>query len=236
MNSPIILGALESIQVGRTRQYDGNSDAGKPWSSAIAKQAISGPVEVTETKLVGDEQADLKHHGGIDKAVLAYAAAHYPLWQQEYPDRPLGPGSFGENLTLSQANEESVCIGDVIEIGDCQLQISQPRQPCWKLDRRWKIPKLAMIVQQNGRTGWYYRVIRTGSIEAGLPVTLIERPFPDLTVAWASRVMYAKPRSTEDDLRLAECEALSESWKTTLFRRAKKGREPDSSARLDGPS
>ncbi|QEF98308.1 6-N-hydroxylaminopurine resistance protein [Stieleria maiorica] len=230
----MILGQIESIQVGRPRRYEGADDSAKPWTSAIEKQPVVGNVKVGVTNIAGDKQADLQHHGGPDKAVLAYSAMHYARWKQEFPDVPFCAGSFGENLTLVGCSEADCCIGDIVRIGDCKLQISQPRQPCWKLARYWKLPKLAVRVQQTGRTGWYFRVLEQGTITAGQPVELIERPFPEFTVAWAIAVMYAKPRSSEDDLRLAECSALSTSWQETLFQRGMKGIQRDPSARLNG--
>lgn len=230
----MILGRIESVQVGRPHRYDDEGAAAEPWISAIRKQAVQGSVAVRRTSLAGDEQADLKHHGGPDKAVLAYAAHHFDEWNREFPDRAFAAGSFGENLTLSGCSESDCCIGDIIRIGDCQLQISQPRQPCWKLSRLWSLPKLAVRVQQTGRTGWYLRVLQEGTIEAGLPIELIERPFPALTVAWASSVMYSKPRIPEDDRRLAACEALSESWKSTLNKRAHADYQSTEQQRLFG--
>lgn len=214
----MILGSVNSIQVGRPRSYE--ADDTKPWTSAIGKHIVSDPVKVGRTNIEGDEQADLKNHGGFDKAVLAYAAEHYDAWNAQFPEKSFSAGAFGENLTISGFSETSCCVGDIMQIGDCLLQISQPRQPCWKLSRRWNLPKLEVVVQQTGRTGWYYRVLEEGLIEAGLPVELIERPFPDLNVAWASSVMYAKPRSKEDDLSLAKSPALSISWKETLLKRS----------------
>ncbi|TWT32164.1 6-N-hydroxylaminopurine resistance protein [Thalassoglobus neptunius] len=231
----MILGKIESIQVGRPRRYDSEGDSSKSWTSAIGKCPVQGRVHVGLTNIAGDEQADLKHHGGPDKAVLAYAAKHYDDWNLELPDSPFRAGSFGENLTVSGFSEADCCIGDIMRIGDCELQISQPRQPCWKLSRYWNLPKLTIQVQQTGRTGWYYRVHKEGDIEAGISIELIDRPFPEFTVAWASSVMYAKPRSPDDDLRLAECPALSASWKETLHQRGMKGIEKDSSPRLNGP-
>ena len=83
------------------------------------------------------------------------------------------------------------------------------------------MPKLAVLVQQNGRTGWYYRVLKEGAIEAGMTIELIERPYPEFSVAWANSVIYAKPRRHEDDRRLAACPALSESWRNNLAQRSK---------------
>ncbi|TWT91149.1 6-N-hydroxylaminopurine resistance protein [Pseudobythopirellula maris] len=229
-----ILGRVESIQVGRPRRYDDGDHSAKPWTSAIDKAPVAGSVMVGPTSLAGDEQADLEHHGGPDKSVLGYAAAHYDDWQTEFPDAPFAPGGFGENLTFSGFAEADCCVGDTVQIGDCRLQVSQPRQPCWKLSRRWGLAKLAVRVQQTGRTGWYYRVAREGLIEAGQEVRLVERPFPEFTVAWASAVMYAKPRSASDDLRLAGCPLLSASWKETLTQRATKKIEADPALRLEG--
>ena len=208
-----------SIQVGRSRQFDVEGDPAGSWTSAIRKTAAAGAVHVGETGLAGDDQADLLHHGGTDKAVLAYAAKHYENWNAEFPDLNFPAGGFGENLTVAWIDESGSCIGDTFRIGDCVLQISQPRQPCWKLSRRWNLPQLAVLVQQNGRTGWYHRVLQEGLIEAGMPIELLDRPFPDLSVSWASSVMFARPRRSDDDLRLAACPALSDSWRATLENR-----------------
>ena len=213
---------ITSIQVGRTHQYEAKGDQQKLWTSAIVKRPVSGSVFVGQGGLAGDEQADRKHHGGPDKAVLGYSAEHYPLWNAEFPDNEFGPGGFGENLTISGIDESACCIGDVIQVGDCKLQISQPRQPCWKLSRRWSIAELSRLVQQNGRTGWYYRVLEEGTIKAEMEVELVERPHPAFTITWASDVMHAKPKVVDDDLKLAECPSLSESWRTTLANRARR--------------
>ena len=97
------------------------------------------------------------------------------------PDMPYG--AFGENLTIAGLSEESVCIGDIFRIGDVTFEVSQPRQPCWKLARRWRMHELLGLVVRNGRSGWYLRVLEEGWIEAGMPVELIERPNP----AWSDR-------------------------------------------------
>lgn len=211
---------VESIQVGRPRHFVAEGDLLKLWSSAIVKHTVAGSVFVGETGLAGDEQSDLVHHGGPDKAVLAYASAHYRFWASCYPSHDFAAGGFGENLTLSGIDEKECCIGDVFEIGGCVLELSQPRQPCWKLSKRWGLPKLAQEVQNERRTGWYLRVLRKGFVEAGDAVTLIERPNPGSTVLWALDVMYAKPRSRDDDARLVSLPQLSESWRKTLSSRA----------------
>lgn len=225
---------LLSIQVGRPQTFLDHDDSAKVWTSAIKKEPTSGTVKVSFHNIEGDEQSDLVHHGGKDKAILAYSSDHFNFWHSEFPTLQFKNGSFGENLTVVGMDEASCCVGDIIRIGDCRLQISQPRQPCWKLSRLWNLPKLAILVQQTLKTGWYYRVLEEGMIEAGIDIHLLDRPHPDLTIAWCSSVMYAKPRCNDDDLRLASCPSLSDSWRTTLQIRATKSMETNPSKRLFG--
>ncbi len=215
------LGLILSIQIGQVEEFDGADNSMELWTSAIRKSIVSKCVQVGITGIACDEQADLVNHGGPDKAILAYASEHYEKWNAQFPDMNFEAGGFGENLTIANIDESSCCIGDTFRIGDCLLQISQPRQPCWKLSGRWKMPHLAVLVQQNGRTGWYYRVLKACMIKAGMTIELVDRPFPEFTVTWANSVMYAKPRRHEDDRQLAACPALSESWKTNLDHRAR---------------
>ena len=177
-------GQVLSIQIGQIQEFAVAGDPADSWTSAIRKSKVSETVHVGQTGIAGDEQADLVNHGGSDKAVLAYASKHYETWNAEFADMNFEAGGFGENLTVADIDESTCCIGDTFYIGDCLLQISQPRQPCWKLSGRWNLPKLAVLVQQNGRTGWYYRVLKEGVIEAGMNIVLVDRPYPEFSVAW----------------------------------------------------
>ena len=213
---------IESIQVGMptTLGTEGSSDpAEQPWFSGFKKLPVSGLVEVTETGLVGDGQADLEHHGGHDKAILCYSAEHYQTWKVELDRDRIAFGFFGENLTISQGTEKEICIGDTFSIGDAvQVQVSQPRQPCWKLGRFAKHAQLPKKVVQTGFCGWYLRLVRAGSIEAGMPFELVDRPNPEWSVRRAHRVMYAKKADDcfAGKMRLAVLKELSESWKSEL--------------------
>ena len=209
---------LQSIQAGKIRSYQDQS--GNTWESAIEKSPITGEVEVQTDGLVGDQQADLKHHGGVDKVVLGYSCDHFTQWQDEFPEWSVGAGCFGENLTIAGQTEADVCIGDVFRIGSCQLQVSQPRQPCLKLARKSGIGKLAVRVQQLGRTGWYFRVLQPGRIQAGDSIELVSRIDSNVSVQRANEIMYAKPRSPDDDLTLAQCPELSAAWREDLVQRA----------------
>ncbi len=223
LRSHALLGMLDSIQIGMPRDY-GFEDAAdthdKPWTTGFFKTPIDGPIFVGRTNLVGDGQADLKHHGGVDKAVLAYSAEHYPKWRAELgkPDLPFG--AFGENLTISGMTEGLVCIGDIFRVGEVIFEVSQPRQPCWKLARRWRLHELTGLVVRNGRSGWYLRVMEEGQIEAGIPVELLERPNPAWSIARANEILHHRRTDLPLTLELAAVPRLANSWVSELQERA----------------
>ena len=126
-----------------------------------------------------------------------YLLEHYPYWQQVLGADEFPFGSFGENFTTEGLLETEVCLGDIFEVGSALVQISQPRQPCWKIAPRWRMKDLALRVQDSGRTGWYFRVIREGTVQAGSRLMLVERPFPEWTVASANNIMHRRA----DDIR-----------------------------------
>ena len=213
---------VASIQTGapRTLGVEGASDPfERPWTTGIFKVPVTGPIYVGPTGLAGDGQADLANHGGPDKAVCAYSGDHYDEWRRLPDLSSMAPGAFGENLTLGGVAEADVCIGDIWSAGEVILQVSQPRQPCWKLARKWGIRDFADQVVRSGRTGWYFRVLRDGWIAAGTPLTLTDRRSPEWTIRDANRVMHGRPMDVEASSVLAAVPTLSSSWRGTLLRR-----------------
>ena len=192
----------------------------KPWRTALFKQPRPGAHWLGYEGLRGDEQADRKHHGGVDKAVCVYPAEHYPFWRTELALPELPHGAFGENFTTQGLTEDSVCIGDVFTVGAAQVQISQPRQPCWKLARRWRIKDLPAQAEQNGRTGFYFRVLRHGLVQAGDDLKLEDRPWPRWTIQRCNEVMHHLKHDAAAARGLSECPQLSGSWKDALWARA----------------
>ncbi|MEM6981008.1 MAG: MOSC domain-containing protein, partial [Planctomycetota bacterium] len=130
----LVTGRVESIQIGRIQTFERQGK--KAYTSAIIKTPVSSGVTVESEGIVGDQQADRKHHGGRDKAILSYTTESLAFWQSEFPELIWTSGAFGENLTLSGLSETDVCIGDIFEVGEVTLQITQPREPCWKLSER----------------------------------------------------------------------------------------------------
>ena len=220
-----------SIQIGTPQTHltpDPNAsekpDAGREdsWVSGIFKTPVAGPRVLGKTNLDGDAQADVKNHGGPDKAVCVYAHEHYAYWQRQLGLPNLSPGAFGENFTTMGLLESEMCIGDTLAVGEAQavvIQLSQPRQPCWKLARRWQIGDLVAQVQDMGYTGWYFRVLQEGIVQPGDGLHLRERPYPHLTLAEANRIMH---HDKEDWATIADflaCPLLSASWQNSLRRR-----------------
>jgi MOSC domain-containing protein YiiM len=192
----------------------------RQWTTGMFKLAVSGAVWLGRERIAGDAQADLKHHGGPDKAVNVYPSEHYAAWRQELSNGDMGPGAFGENLTTEGQLEDAVCIGDIFRIGDdATVQVSQPRQPCWKLARRWRMDDLPRLVIRSGRTGWYLRVLQEGMIAAGASLQLVDRPFPACTISAANRLMHG-PLDGDGIQMLIACQALSPVWRDGLARRA----------------
>jgi MOSC domain-containing protein YiiM len=225
---------LLSIQVGlpKTLGTPKASDTmDQEWTTGFFKEPVSGPVWAGTTNLAGDEQADLRVHGGPDKAINVYPIEHYAFWLAELDFKELPNGAFGENFTVAGILETKACIGDIFELGDALVQISQPRQPCWKLSRRWRVEDLVARVVRTGKTGWYFRVLREGNVQAGATLVLVERPYPEWTVAIANNIMLHRKESSVAVHALAECPALSSSWQATLSRTISTEVADDTSAR-----
>lgn len=168
-----------SIQVGRPREVAvptalaRSGRTPKPWITAIYKEPVRGPIWLGREGLTGDSQVNRKYHGGPERALLVYAASHYPAWRAEL-DRPeLAFGAFGENLTVTGLDEHTVHIGQRFAVGDAIFQVASAREPCVALARVFAIPDMVASVFRTARTGWYCRVLREGYLQAGQPLRLL---------------------------------------------------------------
>ena len=224
------LGTAVAVLRGRAVPYT------RPGSrSAIAKTPVRGPVHVGPLGLEGDEQGDPKVHGGPDKAVHQYAQEHYAPWRTELGALPVlaAPGAFGENIASTGMTEHSLCLGDQVRAGSVLLEVSQSRQPCWKLSDRFGTADMARRVQQSGRTGWYYRVLQAGTLQAGERFTLIERPWPQWSLARVIAVLYHQPFDAAVLRDLATL-PLTPSWRRLVEGRLARGVLEDWAPRMEG--
>ncbi|MFW5843685.1 MAG: MOSC domain-containing protein, partial [Spirochaetota bacterium] len=219
--------------------------AGKPTTfgpggrkSAIRKQPVTGPVAVGLRGLAGDAQADKKHHGGPDQAVHHYAYDHYERWLREYPEAVSelsAPGFFGENISTLGITEKDVCVGDRYRLGTAVLEVSQGREPCWKLARRIGRPEFARRVQELGATGWFYRILEAGSARGGDRLELLERPHPEWSVARLLEGYYLRPLDRDFLQGMAALPALSVGWRKKAQKRLDTGTVEPWSRRLTIP-
>jgi MOSC domain-containing protein YiiM len=218
----------------------GEKEAANPmdreWTSAIFKESVAGPVWVGKTGLKGDGQADMENHGGPEKAVLGYSLGNYTYWQNELGTTALSPGGMGENFAMENFSEETISIGDTFQIGEAIVQVSQPRIPCWKPARRFKIKQLALLMQNTGKTGWYFRVLKEGHVEEGQVFTLLERPYPNWTIAECNRILHSKTPNLEKMRELSQCELLAPVMKSILEKRIELKVAPDATKRVIGPN
>lgn len=220
---------IDSIYIGSVQALW----PGKP-ESAIAKTATMARLTLSHTGFDRDRQADLRVHGGADKAIHHYPADHYENWQEELNRPDLVPGSFGENISTKGLVESNVCIGDVFRLGETLVQVSQGRQPCWKLNAHTGEERMAYHFQKTTRTGWYYRVLETGEAQVGDEMHLVERPCPNWSVAKVTNARLTRRVSPEDASALAELEQLAVDWRRAFAKMAGGNLDEDTSARLEG--
>lgn len=214
-------GKVKYLFIGKAKTY-GNDNADRKmdrqWTTAIYRGKIDEAVYLSETGFKNDEVGDKKNHGGAEKAVFCYTVDHYDAWTNEL-DQDMRAGAFGENLAVAGLDETNVCIGDIYQLGEVQLQVSQPRRPCWRPARRHGIIDLALKIEDSGRTGWYFRVLKEGSVQAGEHFKLLERPNPEWTIDACNEVMYNQTENNGLAESLRDVELLADSWKKSLQKR-----------------
>lgn len=204
--------------------------------SGMHKEPVSFPLHLGREGFDGDAQADRRVHGGPEKAVHHYPFDHYATWAAELGDQPLlaRPGAFGENLSTLGLTEAGVAIGDVFRLGGAVIEVSQARQPCWKLNQRFGIADMALRVQRSGRTGWYYRVLQEGAVAPGDSLVLIDRRLPDWPILRLWRLLYVDMLNRDELAAMAALPLLPEGWRRLAERRLASGAVEDWHGRLSG--
>jgi MOSC domain-containing protein YiiM len=212
---------IEAIFVGEPQTITDEKGA---WLSAIYRTRVNGPIELQERGLAGDRVADTKHHGRPGQAVCVHPITHYDFWNAAYDlkaGQQLGPGGVGENWTISGADEETIFCGDVYRVGTAIVQVSGPRGPCWKQERKLGLDGFLKRTIDTMRTGFYLRVLQPGLVKPG-DTWELESRFPDaISVSLVNQAAY--PGVEPDVLeRILSAEGVVPEWKEMLQARAGK--------------
>lgn len=207
---------ITGVYQGQVRPMDGD---GRP--TAIYKVPVREAVAVDDAGLEDDHQGDARAHGGPDRALSHYPAEHYAIWAELYPDAAslLGPGVLGENISTNGLTERNVRVGDVFRMGTAVVEVSQPRQPCWKISQRLEVPDLAREVASTGRSGWLYRVLEPGYLGPGDVAERVDTAAHGITLADMWAIHNSTRPSIEDLEALAELDVLADSWRRRFAQR-----------------
>ena len=206
-----------SVNVGLPREL---SWRGKPVTTGIFKEPVTGTVRIRKLNVDGDRQADLRVHGGRDKAVYAYPSEFYELWRRERPELAFPWGQFGENLTTEGLLDDDVSIGDRFLVGGAELVVTQPRLPCFKLGLKMGRDEFVTEFLERGLLGFYLAVEREGDVAAGDPIVELSRHPAGFRVTEVAR-LFARDRDDIEGMRCAaDLDVLPESWRSFFRRRS----------------
>ncbi|HYA86155.1 MAG TPA: MOSC domain-containing protein [Nitrospirota bacterium] len=189
---------------------------GKEFITGMCKKTVSIPLVLSEEGFEGDGVGDLKHHGGSDKAVCVYAIDHYEHWEKIL-GRKMPDAAFGENLSVTDMNEDNVCIGNIYRAGTATVQVSQPRQPCSTLAARYGREDFVKLVVDSGRTGFYLRVLEGGRVSSGDVLSLVEQDPRRVTISFANRIYHDDRKNGEGIEKVLAVSTLSKSWQKSFL-------------------
>ena len=209
---------LVSVNVSLPREVDYN---GELIRTGIFKKPINGTVTITETHVNGDQQVDLKNHGGEHKAVYGFSVNHYDYWREVLDKPDLSYGQFGENLSITDLDEASLCIGDQLQIGDCIFEITQPRVPCFKLGIAMDLRTMPKLFIEHAATGIYFRILQAGTVKSGMTVEKIFHHPKQLAVKTLFKAYFDKTFvDTKAVMQLAaDIPQLSTEWQKKVLSR-----------------
>ena len=196
---------IEAVCTGTVRPFNGAE------TSAIAKRPREGIVQVLSEGLAPDEQADRSVHGGPEMALHLYPLDHHAWWRGEIGDHPAldEPGGFGSNIAVTGLLEDHVHIGDRFRLGTALIEVSQPRQPCWKIEHRFGHKGMVARIVKTGRTGWYFRVIESGEVQAGDMLERVAIGAAEWSVARVFRALVAGKATSDEYAELSHLAPLT---------------------------
>jgi len=208
---------VKSIYCGESQRIDDGKRA--PYNSSYKKSTLKkNEFYINELGFVDDKQSDNENHGGVDKAVCIYTQKYYEYFKKHY-NIDLPECAFGENITILDLDDTQVCIGDKFRFGKVLLEVSQPRQPCWKISSIMQIKNLTSLLVKDSKTGFYVRVLEEGSVTKADTLELISREYPQYTIEFVNKCSFDAKNNQENIIALLECPKLSDAFKESLQKR-----------------
>ena len=189
---------------------------GKMVKTGIYKFPVDEPIFLEKEDVKNDHVIDRKYHGGVDKACYLYSADHYGFWKEKYPDLDWQWGMLGENLTIEGLDESQIFIGDIFEIGEAVVQISQPRYPCYKLGFRFGSQVIVREFLESPYPGIYVRIIKEGNVKAGDAMTLIEKAEKSMSVRETFSFFTSQIDNIDGIKKAIAIPQLAEAWRKDL--------------------
>ncbi|HJF33561.1 MAG TPA: MOSC domain-containing protein [Sporosarcina psychrophila] len=206
---------LKNLSIGLPKKMKyGN---GKEMDTGICKDMIQEAF-LTKDGFQGDGVADLRHHGGLDRAVCVYPHEHYSLWEQEL-NNPLPPSAFGENITVTNMLEQDVHIGDIFRLGDAVIQITQGRIPCSTITKRTDMPPLLKRMVETGFTGYLCRVLEEGAVRKDSTIALVKSHPKQVSILFANQIYFHHPKDIEGIKKVLDVQELALDWRERLTKR-----------------
>lgn len=189
--------------------------------TSIFKKPVAGRVHVGSLNIKGDAQADLRNHGGPEKAVYHFPTDNYAQLAQIAAERAelFVPGAIGENISTTGHAEADVCIGDIYALGTARIQVAQPRTPCWKIDARFNFAGLTRAIAHAGISGWYYRVLEEGEVQVGDAWRLLKRNAEPFTLQRFWQIGWQTRPDLDELQRLIDTPGLTEHWQQRIRQR-----------------
>ncbi|PKG81387.1 MOSC domain-containing protein [Colwellia sp. 75C3] len=229
---------LTTVYCGKTAEIYG-------METAINKQPVNTSLYLSLKGLAGDECADKLYHGGLERALHQYPIEHYAYWQEKYGaqyrdkyaekvNRKIA--GMGENLSSIGMTEQNVYLGDRYQWGEAIIEVSQPRSPCFKLNKRWGIESFSVDMQEISRCGWLYRVIQPGMVSVNEPLELIARVDNAITISSVCEMFFGDPLNQEKLALLRQQTKLSDSWMDRVVQRLATNEVESWAFRLLGPA
>lgn len=209
---------IKTFSIGQPKKLVYGNE--KEMISAIGKEKVKEAF-LTKEGFKGDGVADLRFHGGLDRAVCIYPYEHYASWEKEFQAK-LADATFGENITAGNMLEKDVHIGDIFQLGEAIIQVTQGRVPCSTISKRTNLPGLMKRMVETGYTGYLCRVLKEGMVRDDSTIQLIEKPHQAVSVLYGNEVYFHRPKDVEGLRLLLSVSELADEWKEMLQKRIEK--------------